>query len=79
MRKQTTVPRGTKNPIQYLRDDGASVMDIARSFGLKSMDQVYRLARFANVPLPKTAKRMAKRFGWKPGEVIEFWMERKAS
>lgn len=77
-RSKNSVPRGTSDPIGYLREQGSEVIDIAKSWELKTTDQVYRLQRFSCLPSPKTARLMAQTFGWKSaGEVLDFWMEKR--
>lgn len=69
------VPLEAPDPIQHLLDAGVSVPQLAVAWDLKSSDSVYRLKRGEYIPTPKTAKLMARSFGWSAGEVIDKWIE----
>lgn len=74
--KRTTVPRGTSDPIQFLLDNGWTFIGLASEWGFRTTDTIYRLKRFDYPPPPKTAEKMAKTFGWTPGDVINHWLKR---
>jgi hypothetical protein len=76
--KKNVVPKNAENPIEYLLSNGTGVIELAVAWGLKQNESVYRLRRFAHVPHPKTAAKMAASFGWTAGEVIDFWLAKIA-
>jgi DNA-binding XRE family transcriptional regulator len=70
------VPKGTADPIGYLNDQGIHFIDLAKAWGFRTIDAVYKLRRFEYAPKLKTAQRMAESFGWTVGQVYEHWNER---
>ncbi len=76
--KNTNVPRGVANPIDYLIERGWSEPGLAVEWGLKTETSVKRLRAFSHVPKVSTAERMAESFGWTAGEVINHWLGKVA-
>lgn len=74
-KRSNSVPLGTPDPIQYLMDNGTTVMQLAVAWNFKTTAAVYNLKRADYVPTPKTAERMGESFGWTAGEVIDHWLE----
>lgn len=69
------VPQDVADPIQYLIDQGATIIALAVAWGFRTTDAVYKLKRFDYVPPATTAAKMAESFGWTAGDVVNYWLD----